>query len=99
MALLAEEVGRVHEHPARARGGVVDRVAGARLQDADKRVDHFGRCEELARLGAGVVGELLDQVLVGAAEHVGRNAAVREVVLVEVLDERVDDLVRNERLA
>ena len=99
VAVLAQVVGRVHQHAARAGGRVVDRVARARLEDAHERVDDLRRGEELARLGARVVGELLDEVLVGAAEHVGRNALVREVVLVEVLDERVDDLVRDERLA
>jgi hypothetical protein len=89
----------VHQHAAAAAGGVVDRVAGLRLQDAHQRVHHLGRGEELAGLGAGVVGELLDQILVGAAEHVGRHALVREVMGVEVLDQRVDHLVRNQRLA
>ena len=99
LTVLAEEVGRMHQHTARARGGVVDRVTGARLQDAHQRVDDLRRREELARLGASVVGEMLDQVLIGAPQHVGRDASIREVVLVEVLDERVDDLVRDERLA
>ena len=72
---------------------------GLRLEDAHQGVHDLRRGEELARLGAGVVGELLDEVLVGAAQDVGRHALVREVVLVEVLDERVDDLVRDERLA
>lgn len=65
----------------------------------NQRVDDLGRGEELARLGAGGGGELLDQVLGGAAEHVGRDALVREVERLEVLDECVDDLVRDERLA
>jgi hypothetical protein len=49
--------------------------------------------------GAGVVRELLYEELVGAAENVGRHALVREIVFVEMLDERVDDLVRDQRLA
>ncbi len=99
MPVFAEVIGGVHEHPAGARGRVVDRIAGARLQDAYQGVHHLRGREELARLCAGVVGELLDEVLVGPAQHIGRHTAVRQVVLVEVLDQRVDDFVGDQRLA
>jgi len=99
VALLAEVVGRVHQHAARTGGGVVDRVARARFENAHEGVHDLGRREEFASLGARVVRELLDEVLVRPAENVGRDARVRQVVLVEVLNERVDDLVRDERLA
>ena len=99
VALLAEVVGRVHQHAARTGGGVVNRVARTRFENAHEGVHDFRRREELARLGARVVRELLDEVLVGPAQDVRRDALVRKVVLVEVRDERVDDLVRDERLA
>ena len=99
VAVLAQIVGRVDQHAAGAGGRVVDRVARPGFENANKRVDDLRRGEELAGLGAGVIGELLDEVLIGAAENVGRNALVREIVLVEMLDERVDDLVRDQRLA
>jgi hypothetical protein len=40
-------------------------------EQLDDQLDHLLGGVELAALLAGVVGELLDQVLVGAAEHVG----------------------------
>ncbi len=58
LAPLAQEIGRVHQHAARAGGRVVDRVSGAWLKNAHQRVHNLGRREELAGLGAGVVGEL-----------------------------------------
>jgi hypothetical protein len=76
VAVFAEEVGRVDEHAGRAAGGVVDGVAGVGFEDTHQSVVDLGRGEELARLGPGVIGELLDQVLVGSAEHVGRHTAV-----------------------
>ena len=58
--VFAEVVGGVHQHPAGARGRIVDRIAGARMQDAHQGVYHLRGREELARLRTGVVGELLD---------------------------------------
>ena len=56
------------QHAAGAAGRVVDGVARLRLQNAHQHVHDFRRGEELARLGAGVVGELLDEVFVGVAQ-------------------------------
>jgi hypothetical protein len=58
----------VNQHAARAEGGVIDGVARTWLQNTNERVDDLGRGEELSGLGAGVVRELLDEELVGAAE-------------------------------
>ena len=99
LAVLAEKVGRMHQHTARAARRIIDCIAGMRLEDAHECVHNFRRREEFASLGAGIVGELLDQVLVGAAQQVRRDVLVREVVPVKVLDERVDHLVRDKRLA
>lgn len=55
--------------------------------------------EELAGLSPGVVGKLLDEVLVGAAKNVRRHALVRETVFIKMLYEGVDDFVRDQRLA
>jgi hypothetical protein len=96
MAALAQVVGGVDEQAAGAAGRVVDRLAGDRLEDADEDVHHLRRREELAGLGAGVVGELLDEVLVGAAEDVRLHVGVGQRDAVEVLDESADDLVGDE---
>ena len=57
----------------------------------DQLHDHAGRVE-LATLLAGVVGELLDQVLVCAAEHVGLGEVrVADVELREVLNKTGED--------
>ncbi len=79
--------------------GSVHGIARPGLQHTDKRIDDFGRGEELAGLRPGVVRELLDQIFVGAAENVGRHALVRQIVLAEMLDQRMDDLVGDQRLA
>ena len=99
MPVFAEIVGGVHEHPAGTPGRVVDGIAGTRLQDPHQCVhDLWGR-KELARLRAGVVGELLYEVLVGPAQHISRHAAVRQIVLIKVLDQRMDDFIGDQRLA
>ena len=63
------------------------------LQDPHQRVHDLRGREELARLRTGVVGELLDEVLVGPAQHIGRHGAVRQIVLIKVLDQRMDDFM------
>ena len=50
-------------------------------------------------LRAGVVGKLLDEIFVGPAQYIGWNAFVRKVVLVKMLDEGMNDFVRDQRLA
>jgi len=41
---------------------------------------------------------LLDEVFVSSTEHVRRDALVRKIVFVKMLDQGVDDLVRDKRL-
>ncbi len=99
LAAFAQEVCRMHEHATASASGIVNRVAGVRLQDAHERVHHLRRGEKFARLRAGIICELLDQIFVGVAQHVGRHAGIGEVVSIEVLDQRVHNFVRDERLA
>ena len=89
IALLALDVVRaLDEHAARAGGGVADAHALCRREQLDDELDDHARRVELAALLAGVVGELLDEVLVGAAEEVGLgHAVVAQRDLGEVLDE------------
>ena len=83
-----DEVGALDQHAAGAGGRVADAHAFGRRQQLDDEPDDHPRRVELAPLLAGVVGELLDQVLVGAAEKVGLgHAVVAERDLREVLDE------------
>ena len=63
-----------------------------RFEDAHQRVNYLRGREELAGLGTSVVGELLDEVLVGSAQNVGRHAAIRQIVFIEVLNQRMGRL-------
>ena len=74
--LPLDVVGAFDQHAAGAGGGVADAHPFARRQQLHDEPDHHPRRVELAALLAGVVGELLDQVLVGAAEEVGLGHAV-----------------------
>ena len=76
ISALAEVVGGVHQHAPGAASRIVDRVAGAGFEDAHQGVHDLRRGEEFARLRAGVVGELLDEVLVGPAQDIGGDAGV-----------------------
>ncbi len=98
VAVLDLEIGRVDEHPAAATGRVIHGLAGLRRQDADEDIHDLRRREELARLGARVVGELLDQVFVSAADHIGLDIGVGEVDVgaVEVLDQGADHRIRDQ---
>ena len=85
--LLPRRAGRRSmQHAAGAAGGVVDGLALLRVEDVDQHPDDRTRGVELARLLVREVGELLDQVLVGVAEHVGADGGVAERDLGEVLD-------------
>ena len=61
------------EEAAGAAAGIVDRLAGLRIDDADDGADHLARREELAAVVA-LVAHLEEQSLVDLAEgeHVGR---------------------------
>ena len=75
------------KHPARTRGRVVDALAGLGLEHLDHQVDKRPVGIELLRCVAGVVGELLDKVLVAVAELVLRDVGDAQGVPAEVLDE------------
>ena len=98
VSMLAQEICGVDEHAATATGWIVDRVARLRLQHTDEGVHDLRRSKKLARLSASVVGELFDEVFVGTPQDVRGYALVREVDLIEMLDEGVDHFVGDELL-
>jgi len=55
----------------------------------------LGRRKKFTSLRPCVVGKLFDQVFVGAAQHVGRDVPVREIMLIKVLDQCMNDFVWN----
>ena len=86
--LALDVVGAFDQHAAGAGGGIADAHPFGRRQQLHDEPDHHPRRVELAALLAGIVGEVLDQVLVGAAEEVGLgHAVVAERDLGEVPDE------------
>ena len=89
IALLPlDVVGALDQHAAGAGGRIADAHPLGRRQQLDDQLDDHPRRVELAALLAGIVGELLDQVLVGAAEQVRLcHAVVAERDLGEVLDQ------------
>src|SRR5438067_11399000 len=98
MIFFAQIIGRMNKHSSAAACRIVNRVTWSRLQDANERVHDFGRGEELSGLCAGVVGKLFDEIFVSSTEHVRRDALVRKIVFVKMLDESMHDLVRNKGL-
>jgi hypothetical protein len=63
-------------------------------QDGDDQLDHLLRRVKLAALLAGVVGELLDQVFVGAPQQVGLGQVrVAQVHAREMLNQARQDVV------
>ena len=68
-ALVLDEVARLHEHSARAGGGVEDDTV-IRLNHIDDGLDDRGRGEELAVVVRALLRELGEKVFVDAAEHV-----------------------------
>jgi hypothetical protein len=96
-AVLAQVVAHLDQHAAGAAGGVVDAHAFLRVAHLHAHAHHFGRGVELAGLLAGLIGKVLQQVLVGRAQEVGEfEVLVLQRNLVEVLDE-VDQRVVVER--
>ena len=75
------------EHAAGAARGVVDGLALLRVEDVDQQPDHRAGGVVLAGLLVRLVGEPLDQVLVGVAEHVRRDRGVGQRPGGEVLDQ------------
>ena len=74
-----DEVRALHEHPARAAGRV-EHPAVVRLDDVDDGLDQRDRREELAAVMRLLVGELGEEVLVDAPEHVAVRAPQGRVV-------------------
>ena len=101
IASVALDVMRtLDQHAAGAGGRVADAHSFGRRQQLDDELDDHPRRVELAALLAGVVGELLDEVLVGAAEEVGLgHAVVAQRDLREVLDEACEHGVAVLRVA
>ena len=104
-ALLAHVLGGVDEHPARSGGGVAYAHPLARLEQLDDEPHHRAGRVELAALLARVVGEPVDQVLVGVAQDVAPAGRVLPQVLVaevqasEVVEEAADDALAVGRAA
>ena len=84
----ADELDRLHEHAGGAAAGIVD-PAPVRLQHLDQELDDTARRVELAALLALGAGELRQEVLVDAADHVLRAGVL--VAHLEVAD-HVDEL-------
>ena len=74
--LALDVVGAFDQHAAGAGGRVADAHSFSRRKQLHDEPDDHPRGVELATLLARVVGELLDQVLVGATEEVGLGHAV-----------------------
>ena len=77
----------LQQHAAGAAGGVVNRIALARVEDVHHEPNDRARGVELAGLLVGDVGELLDQVFVGLAEDVHLGMRVSQGNPGEVFDQ------------
>ena len=75
-ALGLDEVARLHEHAARAGGGVEDDTV-IRLDNVDDGLHDRRRCEELAVVVRALLGKLGEKILVDTAEHVAGGRAQR----------------------
>ena len=71
-----DEVARLHEHAARAAGGIEDHAVVG-LDHVDDGLDDGGRGEKLAVIVRALLRELGEEVFVDAAEHVARGRAQR----------------------
>ena len=69
------------QQTARAAGRVADAVTGLGLYQLRQQFGYLVRGVKLARLLAGIGGEALDQVDIGVADHVFRDAARAHVEL------------------
>ena len=84
-ALFLHVLRGVDQHPAGPGRWVADAHPLLRLQKLDDEADDLAGGVELAALLARVVGELVDQVFVGVAQHVaGVHLAVAQVGVAEV---------------
>ncbi len=82
-----DELDRLHEHAAGAAAGVVD-AAAVGLEHLDQQFDDTTRGEELTTLLALGAGELRQEVLVHAAEHVfGAGGLVANLDVADQVDQ------------
>ena len=81
-AMLPHVLGGVDEHAAGACRRVADAHPLFRLEQLNNEAHHGSGSVEFAALLAGVVGELVDQVLVGIAKDVAAPCCVDSQVLV-----------------
>ena len=84
---------RGDQHPARAAGGVVDRLASLGGEHLHHEVDERAVGVELLRRMARVVGELLDEELIGVAQLVLGHCLPVEHTAREMLDQVLEHLV------
>ena len=87
------------EQPARAAGRVVDGGVRRRVEQLGHQPAHFLRGVELAGALPLALGELAQQVLVGAAQDVGLRVVQPQAVAVQHLDERDQPVVVEDALA
>ena len=105
-AVLGDVLRGVDEHAGRPRGRVADAHPLGRREQLDDQPHDRPRRVELAALLAGVVGEALDEVLVGVTDDIhrprlalGGQVRVAQVERVEVAEQVVDHAVAVERVA
>ena len=86
VAPLARNVVKgLQQHAARTAGGVVNAHVGFWLQNLHNKLYHLLGGVELAAFLARIVRKLGDQVFIAIAQHVWRNIAAAQAVLVKML--------------
>ena len=76
LALVLDEMARLHKHPSRSAGGVDD-DAMIGLDDVDDGLDDRWRGKELAVVVCALLGELREEVFVDTAKHIARGSTQR----------------------
>lgn len=88
-------VGAFHQHTATATGGVIHAVARLRVNQLNHQLHHGLWRIELAAFLTGVVGKLLDQILVGIAQHVSLiQVVIAQLVLVKMTQQALQGRIR-----
>ena len=91
--MRADELHRLHEHARGAAAGVVH-PAAVGLEHLDQQLDHAARRVELAAFLALCAGELREEVLVDAAEHVlGTAGLVADPDVADHVDQLAEALL------
>ena len=99
-APLLNVLGGIDQHPAGPGGWVADAHPLLRLQQLHYEPDDLSGRVEFAALLAGIVGELVNQVLVGIAQHVaGVHLPVPQVLVAEVQPRKVVEELADEAFA